>query len=235
MTGISAVRRALYCVAAACLLAPNVASAQQMPGTGIGVTVQGRATIRRPADFVRFQFMLGQRQGGQPDATVAAGDALVAALKRAGIDDAAVSVPVNGFIGPQQIVSVAGTLRKPTPARIRSVVAEVTATMRPDAAPIQNAVFFAGLDDCSDVEQAGIAAAVADARSRASLIAAAAGVRLGAIVQVGNVFALPSPPCPTKPDRSFAQNGPGMQLDSLATTSVDVVVPVSLTVTFGLR
>jgi uncharacterized protein YggE len=217
-------------VALALLLAAGPVRALAQTAPFPGITVQGRAAVRRPADIARFSISVGDRQN--PSGGLGGADALVAALKKAGVADAAVANPAGNIITAQSFALVVGSLRKPTPSSVRALVAAVQSELPPNAVTIQNVNFALGLDDCSDVEAIATQAALDDARGRAQLVANAAHVQLGAPLNVSE-FGGPNGNCPTKPDRApFAQ----VPYDAFGGTgSLDVLVQIAVNVTFGIR
>jgi uncharacterized protein YggE len=224
MNAVAAALLAAGCLAGAAL----PALAQTAPPAGI--SVQGRGTVRRPADFARFAIVIGDRQN--PAGGLDSADTLVAALKKAGIDDATVVAPLNNVITAQAFVTVVGTVRKPTPAGIRTLVTSLEAALPPGTVAVQTVNYTLGLDDCSDAETIATQAALDDARLRAQRVASAAHVELGPVL-AANVLSAPNGPCPTKPDRGAYQ---AQQFDLFGGAgALDVFVVAALTVTFAIR
>jgi uncharacterized protein YggE len=192
-----------------------------------GITVNGTGTVRRPADAVRYTIVLAIRNGSATSASVfASADALVAALKRNGSADAGIADPLNAMVNQQSVVTVRGTIRKPTVDTVRALIAAVTAALPPDGVPYVNL-----LDDCTEPERTAEAAALADARARAAGIAAAAHVTLGGVTAVTEAFGQTSG-CPTRPDATFPVstfNPGGASADAF---SVTLTIP--LTVSFAI-
>jgi uncharacterized protein YggE len=219
---------ALALLVAGCLAALGApVLAQFSPAAGI--SVQGRGAVRRPADFARFSIVLGDRQN--PAGGLTAAEALVAALKKAGVDDAAVSNPLNNVITAQSFATVTGTVRKPTPAGVRTLVTAVQASLPPGSVAIQNVNYSLGLDDCSDAETVATQAALDDARAQALRVAAAAHVAVGDVLAVEDVGG-PAGGCPTKPDgAAFVPQ----QFDPFGKDALDVVVVVGVDVRFAIR
>jgi uncharacterized protein YggE len=197
-----------------------------------GITVTGTGDVRRPADAVRYTIVLAARGNATSTTIFAAADALVAALKRNGGADAVVADPLNSMLNQQSVVTVRGSIRKPTLESVRALFAGVTAALPPDGVPIQQITYVNVLDDCSDAERIAQAAALADARARASGIAAAAHLTLGGVVAASQLGGQPSGACPTKPDAIVPQNGfnPSQSPDAFSVT-----VGVTLNVTFAIE
>ena len=194
-----------------------------------GITVLGRGAVRRPADVVRFVIVVGNRQ--TPASAFSGADALVAALKRAGIADAAIANPLNNIVSAQSFLSIVGSMRKPTPDKVRELVAAVEAALPANAVTIQSVNFMLGLDDCTEAEGVATRAAMDDARARAGRVAEAAHVELAAPLAISEFSA--SAVCPTKPDPSPLGN---QQFDPFsAGSSLDVLISVTSSVTFGIR
>jgi uncharacterized protein YggE len=224
--------------AVACLMAAALPGAAQTPATRImlppsvlagGINVQGHATVRRPADIARFTIVVGDRQS--PTGGLSGADALAAALKRAGVDDAAVSTPLNNFINVQSFATVVGTLRKPTPAGVRALVTAVQSALPAGTVAIQNVSFALGLDDCTDAETIAEQVALDDARTHAQRLANAAHVELGPVVTI-NAIGSNGAACPSRPDRVWQQ---GQQFEPSQSGSFDVVIGLSLNVTFTIK
>jgi uncharacterized protein YggE len=223
---------ALIFAAIAFLAGGTVASAQVAPRPGI--TVQGRGTVRRPADLVRFVISIGNTSGrATPVDAVSGADALVKALKSAGVDDAAISNPLNN-INAQRIVSVSGSLHKPTAERIRALIASTETALPANALTVQNVQVLLSLDDCTAALDAAEKAAFDDARDHAARLAADAHVTLGAASAIleNDVGAYAA--CPTKPDRVLnLQSGFPGGFD--ATNALDVLLSVNTSVTFEIH
>jgi uncharacterized protein YggE len=218
-------------LAAACLAAAAATptGAQTVPPAA-GISVQGHGVVRRPADVARFTVIVGDRQN--PAAGLGGADALVAALKRAGVADAAVSNPIGNVVSAQAFATVTGSVRVPTPASVRALVAAVESDVSASAVVIQNVNFALGLDDCSAAQAIADQAALDDARARAQRLASAAHVELGAVVAITEL-STPAGPCPTKPDRVWPVSG---QFDPLqGGTSLEVVISANANVTFAIK
>lgn len=216
-------------LAAGCLAAAGMpVLAQIVPPAGI--TVPGRGTVRRPADFARFAIVVGDRQN--PAGGLDGADTLVAALKKAGIDDATVAGPLNNMITAQAFVTVVGTVHKPTPAGIRALVTSLQAALPAGTVMVQNVNYTLGLDDCSAAETLATQAAMDDARVAAQRVASAAHVELGPVL-AANALNAPNGPCPTKPDRGAYLPQQFDQFGGAA--ALDVFVSAALTVTFAIR
>jgi uncharacterized protein YggE len=224
-------RRIALALAVASTVAPLGARAQTLVRPP-GITVNGTGTVRRPADAVRYTIVLAIRSGSATGASVfSSADALVAALKRNGSADAAVADPLNAMVNQQSVVTVRGTIRKPTVEGVRALIAAVTASLPPDGVPIQQISYVNLLDDCTEPERTAEAAALADARARAAGIAAAAHVTLGSVTSVTEGFGQ-APGCPTRPDATFPATGfnPG----SASADAFSVTLTVPLTVSFAI-
>ena len=223
---------ALCCAAIAFLASGSLASAQVAPGRP-GITVTGRGTVRRAADLVRFTVSVANTSGrGTPADALSAADELVRALKSAGVDDAAIANPLNGIITAQRFVNVTGTLRKPTPDRIRTLFASL-ATVLPNsnALVVQNINVMLALDDCAAALDAAEKAAVADAHDRALRLAADSHVALGALVALSANDTANAGQCPTKPDRVFT----GFNGFDPSASALDVVLVVNASATYDIR
>ena len=224
-------KRFVAVLTAACLTtaAAAPAGAQSVPPVA-GISVQGHGTVRRPADLARFTVVVGNRQN--PAGGLGGADALVAALKRAGIADAAVGSPGGNVASAQSFATVTGSVRKPTPASVSALVATVQADPGASAVVIQNINFALALDDCSDAQAVADQAALDDARAHAQRLATAAHVQLGAVVGITE-FTPATGPCPTKPDRVWTLNGQYDQFQ--AGTSLEVVISANANVTFAIK
>jgi uncharacterized protein YggE len=206
----------------------SAAFAQAAPARP-GITVIGRGAVRRPADVARFAISLSNRQTSGP--AFSGPDQLVEALRKAGVADAAVSTPYNNMVTAQAFVSVVGSLHKPTPERVRALVASVEASLPPNGIAIQSIQFALSLDDCTDAESIATRAAMDDARQRAQRAADAAHVELAAPLAIADLNGFGA--CPTKPDAlPFGNQQP---YDPFQSGSLDVLIAVNLNVTFGIR
>ncbi|BDE07299.1 hypothetical protein WPS_25750 [Vulcanimicrobium alpinum] len=144
---------------------------------GGGIVVQGRGVARVAAKMLGFT---AAARGPAQD------DSVLAAMKAAGIDDAAVGIPGPQIsLGPNQPTQLRGTIRNASPAKLASIARAASAYVQshPGTA-IDGVQFFARLDDCAMVEQTARAAALADARRKAQAIAASASVGLGSVAGV---------------------------------------------------
>ena len=186
------------------------------PATG-GIVVQGRGVARVAAKTLGFT---AAARGPAQD------DAVVAAMKAAGIDDAAVGVPgPQIFLGGNQPTQLRGSIRNASAAKLASIARAASAYLQshPGTA-IDSVQFFARLDDCAVVEQTARAAALADARRKAQAIAASASVGLGSVTGVVETGGCTSDGSPLDPGgRQY------VDLDTL-TASVTVVESVTFAV-----
>jgi uncharacterized protein YggE len=139
-------------------------------GTATGITVNGSGRVTIPVTTVRFVAIVR----GTPDEAGA-----LAAMRAAGIDDAAIGPPGNQFFfgGPPSDnarTQLRGTVRNVTQAKLIAIgrAAEAYVRAHPGSA-VENVQFFGRLDDCAAAEQRARSAAVADARRRADAIASA--------------------------------------------------------------
>ena len=199
--------------------------------TSGGINVTGSGYVRRPADAVRYAIVLALRGTGTGASVFTAADALVAALRRNGSTDAAVSDPQNNMINQQAVATVRGSIRKPTVENVKALIAAVTAALPADGVPIQNINYANVLDDCADPERIAQAAALADARARAGGIAAAAHVALGGVTGVTENF-ISYNACPTRPDATTVPLGFNGNASSPA--AFDVTIGVTLNVSFAI-
>ena len=199
--------------------------------SGGGISVSGSGYVRRPADAVRYTIVLALRGTGTGASVFTSAAALVVALKRNGSADAALADPPNNMINQVAVATVRGSIRKPTVENVKALVAAVTAALPADGAPIQNITYVSVLDDCDEPERIAQAAALADARSRAGGIAAAAHVVLGAPTAVIENF-VPFGACPTRPDATSVPLG--FNGNSSAQNAFDVTIGVTLNISFAI-
>jgi len=229
MSGMIEKRWVPFIVLSALVAVTVPASAQTVTRPGISVT--GTGVVRRPADALRYTISLAARGTATSTTIFAAADALVAALKRNGSADAAVADPLNGMVNQQSVVTVRGSIRKPTLESAKALLAGVTVALPPDGVPIQQISYVDILDDCSEPERIAQAAALEDARARAAGIATAAHVTLGGVVAASQLGTQPNGVCPTRPDAIVLQTGfnPNQSPDAFSVT-----IGVTLNVTFAI-
>jgi len=128
--------------------------------------------------------------------------------------------------------AVVATIDKPTRELLETLARDTVANLPPAVAPAflnyQLATTF-GLDDCSEPESRAQNAAFADARARAQRVAAAAGVKLGAVLSVNESFGFAPTPC-----RDWQATGSpgGGAYDSYG--PLEVPITVGITVTFAI-
>ncbi len=174
-----------------------------------GITVSGRGTVNAPPDrltvtiFFNTQFSppgMPRPVGFLPLDDVTR--SVVNAMHRAGVDDARIVLPLfpsGGNAAPQ----VVGSLTKPTRELVESIVRKVTSDLPATFSPalpnyqIQSRLV---VNDCSPFERRAQTAAFADARARAELAAAAAGVHVGRAIAIDQRQFFGSAGCATKPD-----------------------------------
>jgi uncharacterized protein YggE len=194
--------------------APALGGAQDFPRDVPGITVSGRATLTAHADRLYVSAVLGSESmpSKQPAKDIdAAAAAVLAAFRRAGAGDAAVSYIVDQF-GTRR--SIAGTIHDPTAANLAAVTHVVTALQPyPDIA-LRGFRAVLGLANCTDVEKRLQIAAIADARARAERLAGAAGISLGAptVITPGGLqgYAFPCAPAQMMDERVALDLSPGV-------------------------
>jgi hypothetical protein len=144
------------------------------------ITVQGRATLRVPADGVRIEAFVN----GVSDNTDEA--AIVARLRAGGLESP--EVPSSSYFGNQnQQTIVRAFLRRPTPQRINAL-GKLAASILAEhpGLKLQNGNLTPFLDDCAGPESKVRRAAIDDARRRALEIAQASSVTLGQLTSVND-------------------------------------------------
>jgi uncharacterized protein YggE len=199
------------------------------------ITVVGRGQVGVPPDRVRVILRFFPRNGpggtSAPAYDEAARD-LVDAIKRAGAADARVSIPLEASSGPNVQPAVVAMVRKPTRDTIekmaRDTIANLPASVAPAFANYQLTTTLL-LDDCSEPETRAQNAALADAHARAERVAAAAGVKLGAVVAVNEGASFGVDPCRAATQFSPVQNG---LVDPYG--PLEVPVSVSAIVTYAI-
>jgi hypothetical protein len=197
------------------------------------ITVGGRATVRVPADRVRFALSIYGR--GASTALDDAGKTIAGILRDHGIADATWTLPTSGGVSLERAQgSVIGTMNKPTREKAEALIRDTFKSLPPSliafaqSAQVQTTLL---VDDCSAAEARAQAAAIADARARATMVARAAQVGLGKVVAVYEQ--LPQNfGCATKPDATpFTPYGsPNQALDNF-----DVILSLNATVSFAIR
>jgi len=219
--------------AAAQLVPQRLSAPGGTPEAGT-ITVGGRATVRVPADRVRFSLAIYGR--GASTTLDEAGKTIAAILRDHGVPDAAWTLPTSGNVSLQSASgSVVGTLVKPTRAKAEALIRDTFASLPPSVIAFAQSAqvsTFLLVDDCSAAEARAQEAAIADARDRATLVARAARVGLGKILAVYE--SLPQTfGCATKPDTAPTSTyGPSNQQ---ALDNFDVVLSLSATVSFAIR
>jgi len=145
------------------------------------ITVQGRATLRVPADGVRIEAFVN----GFSDSTDEA--AIVSRLRAGGLESPEVLSP-SYFGNQNQQTIVRAFLRRPTPQRLNSI-GKLAASILAEhpSLKLQNGNLTPFLDDCAGPESKVRRAAIDDARRRALEIAQASSVTLGQITSVNEV------------------------------------------------
>jgi uncharacterized protein YggE len=198
------------------------------------ITVVGRATVRTPADRLRFALSIYGR--GASTTLDDAGKAIAAILREHGVADAAWVLPTSGGVSLQNANgSVVGTLAKPTREKAEAIIRGTFQSLPPSiVAFAQGAQLSTSLmvDDCSAAEARAQEAVIADARQRATMVARAAQLGLGKVVAVYEPLAQ-TPGCPTKPDNML----PSVQFsgNQQAPDNFDVVFSLTATVSFAIR
>ena len=145
------------------------------------IMVQGRGTLRVPADGVRIEAFVN----GVSDS--ADEDAIVARLRAGGLESPEILSPAY-FGNQNQQTIVRAFLRRPTPQRINSLGKLAAAILAEHPGlKLQNGNLTPFLDDCAGPESKVRRAAIDDARRRALEIAQASSVTLGQITSVNEV------------------------------------------------
>lgn len=191
----------------------------------VGITVNGHGVVRRRPDAIRFTAFLAPQRDGV--AAAAAAQTLADALRKNGATDVRTGTPVAGAIGPGAPVTIGGVLRGADETKARDFALRVAAAS--PGVVVQNVSYGPIADDCDAEEARAIQVAFADARRRASAIAATAAVQLGAPTALSEPVVF-MPGCATRPDtRPVPMNGGFGEGGGL-----DVYVDVNLTVTFAI-
>ncbi len=226
------------------ILGPSAAQVppQRLPPSAGGapdlntVTVMGRSTVRIPADRARFSLSIYGR--GASTTLDEAGKTIAAILRDHGVSDATWTLPSSGSVTTQNASgSIVGSLAKPTREKAEALIRDTFHSLPPSViAFTQGAQLSTTLivDDCSAAEARAQEAVIADARTRATLVARAARVGVGKVVAVYEQLPQTSG-CATKPDTvpeglNFygALRQPGLD-------NFDVIVSITATVSFAIR
>jgi uncharacterized protein len=140
-----------------------------------GISVAGRGFVRAPVKTV--QFVAFAHGPATQD------DAIIAAMRAAGIDDPTIgSVGSQLSLQPNAPVGLRGTIRDVSHAKLQKIgMAAADYVRAHPGSSIDSVQFTARIDDCAAIEESARTAALADARRKATAIAAAAGVTLGAV------------------------------------------------------
>src|ERR1700694_5275561 len=141
----------------------RIAQASGAPSANT-ITVSGRATVRTPADRLRFSLSIYGR--GASTTLDEAGKSIASILRDRGISDATWTLPTSGGVSTQNATgAVIGTLAKPTrekaEAIIRGTFAALPASVMAFAQSAQLSTSLI-LDDCTAAEARAQTAAIAD-------------------------------------------------------------------------
>jgi len=174
---------------------PQKVVAQAVPAGNAGITVSSRISRVVHADTIVFSAYVQTAPNADPTATA---DAIVAALKTDGIQDAAWSA------GSLQVrngtsVTISGSAPVTTADAIKKLF--VDASLAAGAAVAQNVQISLQLRNCAAAQDALRKSALDDARHQAETIAGDLGVKLGPVTNV-NAAGLGTGACPR-------DNGPG--------------------------
>ncbi len=193
------------------LLYPPVSNSQ-------GLMVVGQGVVRQPADSVKinmsfyrtdpyYDYYGWEEDGSEPASpptaeplTEAALSPITNAIIATGVPATAIDVDLSGggagFYGTTNTASVTITLRNPSQAQVRDLVAAVNeATVDTD---IYNQGVFVNysVDNCASLLEEVYISAIQDARSRAATMAEALDVEIEAVPSVAeSPFNLFYPPC----------------------------------------
>jgi uncharacterized protein YggE len=166
----------------------------------LGITVAGRATVRVPADGIRFDANVS---GNLSDADE---DSILAALRAGGIDSP--QIVFSNVLSANGFAYVRGSLRHPTRDRVDAfgkLAASILAAH--PGLRMQNIVAVPYLDDCAKAEEQARRQALDDARRRASAIAAIEGLTVGNLVSVTEIPAQACLPSEGRLVSQISQNG----------------------------
>jgi len=180
------------------------------------INVQGRATLRVPADGIRIEATIA---GGLDQAE---SDAVLARLKSGGLESP--QSIASAYIGNGNTTTVRAILRRPTPERLESVMKLTVAILAEHPTlRLQNATLTPFLDDCAPVESKVRRAAFEDARKRATDIAQAAGVGLSSVI---NLSELGGSSCTSLADLSARMGGgnPGLEREPAVYVTISEAV-----------
>jgi uncharacterized protein YggE len=158
--------------------------------TAHGITVNGTGKVTTVPDRATFTFGVENRGKSASEASAAnsrAMNKLIAALRDAGVPEADIQT-VDVYVSPVYSDSGAGVI-----AYSASNSVSVTVSLE-RAGPVVDAAENAGADnvsgpnltkaDSDKLYDDALRAAVADARSRAQVLAEAAGVKVGAVISI---------------------------------------------------
>ncbi|MDE2481091.1 MAG: SIMPL domain-containing protein [bacterium] len=153
-----------------------------------GITVTGSATTNIPATKVQIMLMFSTRNGALTLNAMAL-QPVIDALVASGVPRDAVQLPLSlGSPANVNNVTITGTVEHPTAAMVRDGIQRVGAAI----ATLNNTVLSSAnvraiAENCSAGQDAAHARAIADARAKATSIAAQLGVKLGPVIAV-NAF-----------------------------------------------
>jgi uncharacterized protein len=215
-----------------------IVSDQQTPS--IIVTGVGRVFVRPDVADVTLGVVV-QRDTAQEAATEAANDmtAVIEALIALGIDEADIQTtqlslnPVYDWnLNPPRIMAwEANNLVRVTLRDVEQVGPAVDAAIAAGATSVQGVNFR--VDDPTVAEAEGRRAAVADARAKADLLAAEAGVTIVGVIGITEVSA--NMPPPIYFDRMMAAEGAAMDAASTPVLVGESELQVSVNVTFEIE
>src|SRR5271166_2670346 len=184
-----------------------------------GITVTSRATVRVPADGIRFEVNLSGSLGDADE------DAVLSSLRAAGVESPQMIYP--SIVSANSPTIVRGTLRNPTRERVEALgKAALSLLAAHPNLKLQTLGAAPFLDDCAKAEEQARRQAFDDARRRASAIAALAHVSAAQILSVTEISAPACAPSDGRP-AGFVQNG--IERDPA------VYVAVTESVTFAIR
>ena len=192
-----------------------------VPGGVGGIAVTGRATIRVPADGLRIQaYVFG-------DVNKNVEDAIVARLRRGGLESAQV-LPPAFFSNPNNNPTIVrAVLRHATPEKVDALVKLAASILAEQPGlRLQNGSLSPFLDDCSASDSKTRHAALDDAHRRALDVAQAVGVTLGPVIGVND---LGGSTCAAFSELQFG-NGGGNGLE----TEPAVYVSTTVNVTYAI-
>jgi uncharacterized protein YggE len=206
---------------------PRRVVAQALPAASTGITVSSRISRIVHADTVVFAAYVQTMANADPTANA---DAIVAALKKDGIQDAAWSA------GSLQVrsgtaVMISGSAPVTTEEAIKKVFLD--ASLAAGTAIAQNIQISLQLRNCAAAQDALRKSAIEDARHQAETIASDLGVKLGPVTNV-NAAALGQSACPH--DNAVGFGGPANNAFGAGQWNPDGTLTVtgSVTVTFAI-